>query len=140
MKVLYTAIATTVGGRSGHVTSSDGVINLDIKPPKEMGGPDTAYTNPEQLFAAGYSACFGSAISSVATAKKLKVRPTVTAKVSIGQKEGGGFQLAVEMDVKFSGGISQQDAEELVKEAHQICPYSNATRNNIEVTFNTVVE
>lgn len=141
MKAVYTAIATAVGGRSGHVTSSDGVINLEVRPPKEMGGPTiVAYTNPEQLFAAGYSACFGSAISSVATAKKLRIRPEVTAKVSIGEKEGGGFQLAVEMDVKFPLGISQQDAERLVKEAHQICPYSNATRNNVEVTLNTTVE
>ena len=120
MEKMYTAVATSVGGRSGSVKSSDGVLNLEVRPPKEMGGPGGNYTNPEQLFAAGYSACFGSA-------------------VSIGTKEGGGFQLAVEMDVHIKG-ISQQEAEELVKEAHQVCPYSNATRNNIEVTLKVTTE
>lgn len=139
MEAIYTAVATTVGGRSGHVKSSDGVIDLDVRPPKEMGGPDKAYTNPEQLFAAGYSACFGSAVNHVAVAKKIHTRPEVTAKVSIGNKDGGGFMLAVEMEVKFSG-ISREVAEELVKEAHQVCPYSNATRNNIEVTLNVIAE
>lgn len=103
-----------------------------------MGGPDALYANPELLFAAGYSACFGSAISHVAIEKKIRVRPEVTAKVSIGEKDGGGFQLAVEMDVKFPESISLQDAQTLVEEAHQICPYSNATRNNIEVKLNVI--
>ncbi|WP_236264004.1 organic hydroperoxide resistance protein [Dysgonomonas sp. Marseille-P4677] len=138
MEALYTAIATTVGGRSGHVKSSDGVINMEIRPPKEMGGPDASYVNPELLFAAGYSACFGSAISHVALERNLRVRPEVTAKVSIGNKDGGGYQLAVEMDVKFPESVSLQDAQTLVEEAHQICPYSNATRNNIEVKLNVV--
>jgi Ohr subfamily peroxiredoxin len=104
-----------------------------------MGGPGGNYTNPEQLFAAGYSACFGSALSHVSLAKKIRIRPEVTAKVSIGTIEGGGFQLAVEMDVHISG-ISQQEAEELVKEAHQMCPYSNATRNNIEVILKVTTD
>ena len=134
MEKLYTAVATSIGGRSGSVKSSDGVLDLQVRPPKEMGGPGGNYTNPEQLFAAGYSACFGSALSHVSLEKKIHIRPEVTAKVSIGPKEGGGYQLAVEMDVHISG-ISQQQAEELVKEAHQICPYSNATRNNVEVTL-----
>jgi len=134
MDALYTAIATSVGGRSGHVKSSDGVLDFEIRPPKEMGGPGGSYTNPEQLFAAGYSACFGSAISHVALQQKLRIKPTVTAKVSIGNKPGGGFMLAVEMDVNIPD-MEQKDAEELVKEAHQVCPYSNATRNNVEVTL-----
>lgn len=132
MEALYTAIATSVGGRSGTVKSSDGVLNLEVKPPKEMGGPGGSFTNPEQLFAAGYSACFGSALNHVALLKKRKVVPTVTAKVSIGKKDDGGFQLAVEMAVNIPG-VEQKDAEKLVKEAHKVCPYSNATRNNIEV-------
>lgn len=139
MEALYTATATNVGGRSGSVKSSDGVLNLEVRPPKEMGGPGGNYTNPEQLFAAGYSACFGSALSHVSLEKKLRIKPVVTAKVSIGNKEGGGFQLAVEMDVKISG-VDQKTAEELTKEAHQICPYSNATRNNVEVTLKVTAE
>ncbi|WP_029904308.1 organic hydroperoxide resistance protein [Prevotella sp. 10(H)] len=138
MEKLYTAVATSTGGRSGHVKSSDGVLDLEVRPPKEMGGPGGNYTNPEQLFAAGYSACFGSALSHVSLEKKIHIRPEVTAKVSIGKKEGGGFQLAVEMDVHMTG-MSQQEAEELVKEAHQTCPYSNATRGNVEVTLNVTV-
>lgn len=134
MEALYTAIATSVGGRNGNVKSSDGILNLEVKPPKEMGGPGGPFTNPEQLFAAGYSACFGSALNHVALLKKKKVVPTVTARVTIGKKDDGGFQLAVEMDVNIPE-IDQKEAEELVKEAHQVCPYSNATRNNIEVTL-----
>ena len=139
MEKMYTAVATAVGGRSGSVKSSDGVLNLEVRPPKEMGGPGGNYTNPEQLFAAGYSACFGSALSHVSLAKKIHIKPEVTARVGIGTKEGGGFQLAVEMDIHIKG-ISLQEAEELVKEAHQVCPYSNATRNNIEVTLKVTTE
>jgi len=136
---MYTATATSVGGRSGHVKSSDGVLDFEIRPPKEMGGPDGKYTNPEQLFAAGYSACFGSAIGHVAAQKKLHIKPVVTAKVSIGKKDDGGFKLAVEMDVNIPG-MDQKEAEDIVKEAHQVCPYSNATRNNIEVTLKVTTE
>lgn len=139
MEAMYTAVATSVGGRNGNVKSSDGVLDLEVKPPKEMGGPGGAFTNPEQLFAAGYSACFGSALNHVALLKKKKVVPTVTARVSIGKKDDGGFQLAVEMAVNIPG-IDQKEAEELVKEAHQVCPYSNATRNNIEVTLSVTTK
>lgn len=139
MDAVYTAIATSVGGRSGHVTSSDGILNFEVRPPKEMGGPGGSYTNPEQLFAAGYSACFGSAINHVALQKRKRIESSVTAKVSIGNKPGGGFMLAVEMDVIISG-MEQKEAEELVKEAHQVCPYSNATRNNVEVTLKVAVK
>ncbi len=134
MDALYTAVATSVGGRSGHVKSSDGILDFEVRPPKEMGGPGGAFTNPEQLFAAGYSACFGSALNHVALLKKKRIESSVTAKVSIGNKPGGGFQLSVEMEVAISG-LEQKEAEELVKEAHQVCPYSNATRNNVEVTL-----
>jgi len=134
MEALYTAVATSVGGRNGQVKSSDGVLDFEVRPPVEMGGKGGPYTNPEQLFAAGYAACFGSAINHVALQKRLKVESVVTARVSIGNKEGGGFKLAVEMDVNIPQ-IDQKEAEELVKEAHQVCPYSNATRNNVEVTL-----
>ncbi len=136
METLYTAIATSVGGRSGHVRSSDGILDFEVRPPREMGGTAGLFTNPEQLFAAGYSACFGSALNHVALLKKKRIDSSVTAKVSIGKKTDGGFQLAVEMDVNISG-VGQEEAEELVREAHQVCPYSNATRNNIEVTLKT---
>ncbi len=138
MEALYTAVATSVGGRSGHVKSSDGVLDLDVRPPQAMGGPAGNYTNPEQLFAAGYSACFGSALAHVALQKKLKLESTVTARVGIGKKDGGGFMLAVEMDVDIKG-IDQKTADELVAEAHQVCPYSNATRGNVEVTLKATV-
>lgn len=132
MKALYTAVATSVGGRSGHVKTSDGVLDFNLRPPKEMGGPGGNYTNPEQLFAAGYSACFGGALSHIALGKGLKVRPEITANVTISQTEDGGFQLSVEMDVNVPG-VDIKQAEELAEAAHNFCPYSKATRNNIEV-------
>lgn len=133
MKAMYTAAATSIGGRDGHVKSSDGVLDFEVKKPKEMGGKGGPYTNPEQLFAAGYSSCFLSALSHVALLRKLRIQSTVTAHVSIGPKdEGEGFQLAVRMDVNIPG-IDLQLAEELAQAAHQLCPYSNATRGNIEV-------
>lgn len=133
MKALYTAEATSVGGRDGHVKSSDGVLDLDVKKPKEMGGPGGPFTNPEQLFAAGYAACFSGALSYVGLLRRLKIQSSVTAKVTIGEKDkGNGFELAVEMDVKIFG-VGQELAEELAHEAHEFCPYSNATKNNIDV-------
>ncbi len=134
MEALYTAVATSVGGRSGHVKSSDGILDFEVRPPSQMGGPAGAYTNPEQLFAAGYSACFGSALAHVALQRKLRPESSITARVSIGKNEKGGYQLAVEMDVAIKG-VDKKTAEELVREAHQVCPYSNATRGNIEVTL-----
>lgn len=133
MKPLYTAIATSIGGRDGHVKSSDGVLDFDVKKPKEMGGPGGSYTNPEQLFAAGYSSCFSGALSHVGLLRRLRIESKVTAKVTIGEKDAGnGFELAVEMDVNIPG-MDQKLAEELAHEAHQYCPYSNATRNNVDV-------
>lgn len=135
MKALYTASATTVGGRNGHVESSDGVLKADLAIPKEMGGPGGAKTNPEQLFAAGYSACFGSALEFVARQKKIHLQSVqVHAEVSIGPKEGGGFLLAAALHITLPG-IAKDQAEALIAEAHQVCPYSNATRGNIEVTL-----
>ncbi|WP_394614434.1 organic hydroperoxide resistance protein [Lentzea sp. JNUCC 0626] len=140
MEALYTAEATAYGeGRNGEVRSSDGVIDEVLSIPKEMGGPGGDHTNPEQLFAAGYSACFNSAIAAVARAGKIQVASSeVTAKVGIGSNGAGGFQLAVELAVKIPG-LDQAVAEKLVEQAHQVCPYSNATRGNIEVALTVTV-
>ena len=140
MEALYTAEATAYGeGRNGEVRSSDGVIDEVLSVPKEMGGPGGDATNPEQLFAAGYSACFNSAIAAVARAGKIQVASSeVTAKVGIGSNGAGGFQLAVELAVKIPG-LDQAVAEKLVEQAHQVCPYSNATRGNIEVALSVTV-
>lgn len=136
MKALYTAVATATGGRNGHVKTDNGTLDLQVRHPKALGGANDDYTNPEQLFAAGYSACFGSALDRVISLSKTEVAGTqVTAKVSIGQIENGGFGLAVVLDVNVSG-VDAATAQSLVEKAHQVCPYSNATRNNIEVTLN----
>ncbi|MYL20781.1 Ohr family peroxiredoxin [Halobacillus litoralis] len=138
-KALYTAAATAQGGRQGTVTSSDGTLNLDLSMPKELGGSGKeGATNPEQLFAAGYSACFDSALQLVASQAKKKITSAITANVSIG-KEGEGFGLAVELAVEVEG-VSKEEAEELVEKAHQVCPYSRATRNNIEVKLTTTAK
>ncbi len=138
METTYTAIARSIGGRNGHVSSSDGILNFNVRPPHEMGGPEGVYTNPEQLFAAGYAACFGSALNHVALLQRIRVEPDVTAKVTLFKpEEGNGFSLSVELEVRLPG-MDQHKAEALVREAHQVCPYSNATRNNIEVKLTTI--
>ena len=138
MNVLYTATATATGdGRNGHTASDDGVLDVDVRVPKEMGGAGGA-TNPEQLFAAGYAACFHSAMKFVAAADKLDVTGTeVSASVGIGMLPTGGFGLAVELDV-HAPNLDPETALALVEKAHQVCPYSNATRGNIEVTLRVV--
>lgn len=132
---LYTASATASGdGRNGHVASSDGVLDLDLAVPKEMGGPGGALTNPEQLFAAGYAACFHSALKAVARIEKQTLADTaVVADVSFVGGEGGP-QLAVTLHVEIPG-VAQDVADDLVAKAHQMCPYSRATRGNIDVTL-----
>ncbi len=133
MKTLYTTSVTAKGGRDGHVKSENGILELDVRTPKALGGGSDDFTNPEMLFAAGYSACFDSALNLVIKRSKMETgETTVTAKVSIGQIENGGFGLAVELDVNVPG-VSLEEAQSLVEQAHQVCPYSNATRNNIEV-------
>jgi len=137
MKVLYTAEATATGGRNGHVKSDNGILDVQVRAPKAMGGANDDYTNPEQLFAAGYAACFDSALNHTIRLERVKTGETsVTAKVSIGPLEGGAFGLAVELAVNISN-VSIEEAERLTKRAHQVCPYSNATRNNIEVKLTT---
>ncbi len=133
MEPLYTAEASAKGGRDGHARSSDGVIDVDLQAPKEMGGRGGDASNPEQLFAAGYAACFQGALGVVARQEKLDVSDsTITAKVSIGKDDTGGFGLAVSL-VGSLPGIDKAKAEELMEKAHQVCPYSKATRGNIDV-------
>jgi lipoyl-dependent peroxiredoxin len=138
MNVLYTAQATATGGRAGKVESSDGVVKFDLSMPKALGGTETPGTsNPEQLFAAGYAACFAGAVGLVARNAKVAVQSVeVTARVSIG-RDDGGLGLAAELATRLPG-VDRATAEKLVHEAHQVCPYSKATRNNIEVKLSVV--
>jgi Ohr subfamily peroxiredoxin len=133
-KILYTAHATATGGRdNGHAASDDGHLKVSLSMPKELGGPGGEGTNPEQLFAAGYSACYLSALKFVAGAAKVKLPDdaSVTASIAIGPI-ATGFGLAAELVVSLPG-IDPAVADELVLKAHQVCPYSNATRGNIAV-------
>ncbi|NES29479.1 Ohr family peroxiredoxin [Micromonospora terminaliae] len=135
MQVLYTASAQATGdGRDGHVRTSDGGLDLDLAVPKEMGGAGGA-TNPEQLFAAGYAACFHSALRLVARKARADVANSVVeAEVGIGPNGSGGYGLAVTLVVDLPA-VERSAAQQLVEAAHQVCPYSNATRGNIEVTL-----
>ncbi len=133
-KVLYTAVATSTGGRAGRAVSSDGLLDVNIAPPKELGGPGGA-TNPEQLFAAGYSACFLSALKHVAGLQKIAVPADATATASVGiGPVATGFGLNARMVVNLPG-MDPAVAQKLVDTAHQVCPYSNATRGNIDVVI-----
>ena len=137
---LFTATATAIGGRNGHSESADGIINVELSVPKEMGGPGKPGTaTPEHLFAAGYAACFGGALDYVAKQHKMNAsNAKITCAVSIGPREGGGFGLAVKMNIEDKS-LSQADLDARVKEAHeQICPYSHATRGNIEIALEVV--
>ena len=138
MKVLYTAEATATGdGRNGHVVTSDGLIDTDVRHPVELGGTGGA-TNPEQLFAAGYSACFHSALRRVAQRAKADATGSqVTAKVGFGALNPNQFGLTVALDIALPA-VPREQAEQLVALAHQVCPYSNATRGNIDVVLTVV--
>ena len=140
-KALYTAHATSTGGRTGTTESSDGKIKLQLATPKELGGDNGPGTNPEQLFASGYSACFIGAMKAVARNQKiaLPAEVSITADVSIGPMSGkpGAFGIAVSMAVSVPG-MDKAAVEALVKTAHEVCPYSNATRGNIDVTLTVV--
>jgi osmotically inducible protein OsmC len=138
MNVLYTATARATGdGRNGHARSEDGILDLDMRMPKELGGVGGA-ANPEMLFALGYAACFHSALKAVAGQGKLDVTDSeVSASVGIGAAGGGAFALTVELDV-HTPNLDRETAEALVARAHEVCPYSNATRGNIPVTLAVV--
>ncbi len=141
MQILYTAEALATGdGRNGHVRTSDGRLDLDLERPAAMGGSGDG-ANPEQLFAAGYAACFHSALRRVARTRKVDIGDSaVGARVSIGPRDDGvGYQLSAELEVVIPG-MDRARAQDLADAAHQICPYSNATRGNIEVTVGVVDE
>lgn len=136
MKTLYSAKAHAVGGRHGTVRSDDGLLDLQLAIPKEMGGKGGA-TNPEQLFAAGYAACFENAVIHVSRNREAKVRDSdieVGATVGIGPNAGGGFGLTVALDVMIAG-LDQAAAEDIVRQAHATCPYSNAVKGNVDVAI-----
>ena len=140
IKALFTATATATGGRNGHTQSSDGMVSADLSVPKEMGGPGRAGTaTPEHLFAAGYAACFGGALDFVGKQRKKDAsKAKITTAVSIGPREGGGFGLAVKLHVEDKS-LPQSELTALAKEAHEkICPYSNATRGNVDVQLEVV--
>ncbi|ODU96332.1 MAG: organic hydroperoxide resistance protein [Rubrivivax sp. SCN 70-15] len=140
-KALYTAHATSTGGRTGSTESSDGRIRLQLSTPKELGGDGGPGTNPEQLFAAGYSACFIGAMKAVAASRKVRLPAEVSirAEVAIGPMTGkpGAFGIAVAMAVSVPG-MERAEAEALVAAAHEVCPYSNATRGNIDVALSVI--
>lgn len=134
-KALYTATATATGGREGAAKSSDGVLDIKLSTPKELGGAGGPGTNPEQLFAAGYSACFLGAMKFVAGQEKvaLPADTSITGKVGIGQIPGG-FGIEAELQISLPG-LDRTVAQSIIDKAHLVCPYSNATRGNIDVTL-----
>lgn len=136
MEILYTTSATSVGGRDGHVKSEDGLIDMDLKTPGAMGGPGGA-TNPEELFAAAYSACFNGALNLVIRMKKMRPAGEVSVKatVSLGKNPEGKFQVAAKIDANVPG-VSPEEAKALVEEAHTVCPYSRAIHGNVDVELN----
>lgn len=139
MKTLFETKATAMGGRNGHVKSEDGVLDFDVRIPTVMGGKGGEYTNPEQLFAAGYAACFDNAIIHVAAAKKAKVQSQTTATVGLAMTDDKSYQLIVSLDVQLKG-TDQATAEEIVQAAHATCPYSNAVKGNIAVKLTVKAE
>jgi osmotically inducible protein OsmC len=136
MQILYTAEATATGGRQGKVRSADGVLDLELALPEGLGGAASdGHSNPEQLFAAGYAACFQSALGTVARREGVSLGDTtVTSRVGIGRDDQGGFGLEVDLVVSVPG-VERGRAEDLVAKAHQVCPYSRATRGNVEVSL-----
>lgn len=137
MQAIYSATATSTGGRDGRSVSSDNKLDLSLSTPKELGGAGGEGTNPEQLFAAGYSACFIGALKLVASQQKIKLPAdvNVTATIGIGPNtKGEGFTISADLEVNIPG-VEASVVEQLVEAAHQVCPYSNATRGNIDVNF-----
>lgn len=139
VKVLYRTSATATGGRDGRSTTADGSLDVKLATPKELGGTGGPGNNPEQLFAAGYAACFLGAMKFVASqgGPKVPADTTVTATVGIGPRSEGGFGLDIGLEIALPG-VPRAEAEALVEKAHQVCPYSNATRNNVPVRLTVV--
>ena len=140
MNIIYKTNAVSTGGRDGKVVVENSPLEFEMALPKELGGTKIAGVNPEQLFAAGYSACFGSALQHVIRSKKMSIpTPTVQTTVGIGKNDEDGFSLEVEIVATFSR-IDQETADAVVKEAHTVCPYSNATKGNIEVSISAKIK
>jgi osmotically inducible protein OsmC len=139
MNIMYRTKAISTKGRSGKVVVENSALEFEMSAPVEMGGSNSNGVNPEQLFAAGYAACFGSALQHVVREKKLHVpTPSVEVTVGIGKNEAGGFELAADITALISG-VTQEEADKIVQEAHYVCPYSNATRGNIQVNVSARV-
>ena len=141
MKTLYTASSTAVGGRKGHVTTEDKKIDMELSVPKGLGGDSGPGTNPEQLFGSAYAACFGGALQMIAESKKIKLGEdmSVTANISIGKTKEDNLQLRAILDC-YLPGVDVETGEELINAAHEVCPYSRATRDNITVTLNLLLD
>ncbi|TDN87209.1 Ohr subfamily peroxiredoxin [Salegentibacter sp. 24] len=141
MKNLYKTTVTTHGTRNGHAKSEDGILDLKLSMPKSMGGEGGDFTNPEQLFGAGYSACFGGALVQAAKEHNIKLGEelSVSAEVKLGLTDNKELQLAVVLDC-FLPGVDVETGEKIINDAHEICPYSRATRDNIDVTLNLLVD
>jgi Ohr subfamily peroxiredoxin len=139
VKVLYTTAATATGGRDGEAATKDGSFKVKLSTPKELGGAGGAGNNPEQLFASGYAACFIGAMKFVASqgGPKVPADAKVTATVGIGPRSEGGFGLDIGLEISLPG-LAKDEAQKLVDQAHQVCPYSNATRNNVPVRLSVV--
>lgn len=137
LNIDYTAVAINTGGRKGHVKTDDGLLDFDVAMPKEIGG-EGGKTNPEQFFAAGYASCFGGALGAVAGKTSLR-DSEIKAKVHLGNYGPGSFGLAVDIEVKIPHAASLEEAQKIVDAAHEVCPYSKATRGNIEVNVKAVV-
>lgn len=137
MNIVYQTKATAVGGRNGKVTSEDGVLEHEVRIPKSMGGSGGEFTNPEQLFAAGYAACFDNALIYVAMLEKTKIKAQTEATVCLDSSETEGFNLMVNLDITVDG-VDKEKAQDLVNKAHATCPYSKAIKNNVEVSVNLV--
>lgn len=134
MEVLYSTKVSVSGGREGKITSENGVLDLEVRSPKALGGANDDYANPEMLFAAGYASCFDSALNAVMRMEKVRTKTQVTAEVGIGKLDKGGFGLSVHLFVNVAD-MALEEAQKFVEKAHQVCPYSNATRGNIEVNI-----
>ncbi len=141
MKTLYEASSTVSGGRKGHVSTNDGKLELELSVPKGLGGEGGTGTNPEQLFGSAYAACFGGALLLVAGKKKIKLGDdmSVTANIEIGKTKDGDLQLRATLDC-YLPGVDVKTGEDLVNNAHEVCPYSRATRDNITVTLNLLLD
>lgn len=137
MKTIFETKASAVGGRNGHVKSEDGVIDLDVRIPNAMGGQGGNYTNPEQLFAAGYAACFDNAIIHVALQEKKKIQSETSVTIGMGIKEDKSYGLSAKIEVKIEG-VERNEAQQILEKAHATCPYSNATRGNIDVEISLI--